>query len=249
MTSGFDLHSDLASGLRDAAGATRFIRSFAAHHSTPITAGDGCGEDELQAAEARLGFRLPLPLREVYALIGRRADLTRSQDRLLPPDQVAVDDTGEVLIFRVENQWVAEWGVPLPVVAEPDPPVVFRLDSTDRAERAWRPFLERVSTACIEMVLSEWTLTGGELTDCRELDRAAIAALDEQFRRLPMPDHASWAQPDGAPVRWFEGFGAVLRVEAGEWLWVRAASVDGIAAVRRALPGEWLMDEVTQRSG
>jgi hypothetical protein len=44
-------------------------------------------------------------------------------------------------------------------------------------------------------------------------------------------------------MRWFSGLGAVLRDDAGQWLWVRAASSEGIAAVRRALPGVWLMDE------
>lgn len=243
MNGGFDLHAELAAGVRDAAGAWRFLRLFAARYVSPILAGDGCSDEELHAAETRLGFRLPGSLREAYALIGKRFDLTRVQDRLLAPHQASVDDTGQVLVFRLENQNVAQWGIPLSAVTEPDPPVVFRLDSAGQAERAWQPYLERVSLACVEMVLSEWMLSGEMFVDNRELDDEAIALLEKQFRRLPMPDYPFWAGSGGPPVRWFEGLGAVLREDARTWLWVRAASADGIAAVRRALPGEWLMDE------
>jgi hypothetical protein len=176
-------------------------------------------------------------------LIGRRDDLTRVQDRLLTPAQLRVDGPGQVLVFRVENQNVAQWGVPLSEVSESDPAVVFRLDASLPGERAWQPFLERVSLACVEMVLSEWMLAGEVFADNRELDDEAVALLDKRFRRLPMPDYPLWAEPGGRPMRWFGGLGAVLREDAGQWLWVRAASPDGIGAVRRALPGEWLMDE------
>ena len=49
--------------------------------------------------------------------------MIRSQDRLLAPDQVGVDDTGLVLVFRVENQHVARWGIPLSAVTERAEPV------------------------------------------------------------------------------------------------------------------------------
>jgi hypothetical protein len=236
VTDKFDLHDELAIGVRDAAGSWRFLRRFAARYATAIAPGDGRDEEELRAAETRLGFPLPASLRAVYELIGKRHDLTRSQDRLLGPDQVHVDDTGQVLVFRVENQDVAQWGVPLSAVAEPDPPVVFRLR---QAERMWQPFLERVSLASVEMVLSEWLLSGDTFTNDRELDDDAVAVLEKQFRRLPMPDYPCWAGPD-RPTRWFDGFGTVLREDAETWLWVRAASADGVAAVRHALPGVWL---------
>lgn len=225
----------------DAAGAWHFIRRFANAYATPLGAGDGCDDDELREAESRLGLPLPASLREAYGLIGRRDDLTRAQDRLLTPAKLRIDGSGEVLVFRVENQNVAQWGVPLSAVGEADPPVVFRLDSFRPEERLWQPFLDRVSLACVEMVLSEWMLSGEAFCDNRELDDEAIHALEERFRRLPMPDYPLWAEPNGRPMRWFSGEDAVLRDDAGVWLWVRAASSEGIAAVRHALPGDWLM--------
>jgi hypothetical protein len=91
------------------------------------------------------------------------------------------------------------------------------------------------------MVLSEWLLCGDMPTDNRELDDEAVASLERTFRRLPMPEYPLWA--GGGPVIWREGVGAILRADAGTWLWVGATSQDAIAAVRHALPGEWLMDD------
>jgi hypothetical protein len=230
-----DLHADLARGLNDAAGAWRFIRLFAADYARPVVAGDGCDDAELRAAEMRLGFPLPMSVRAVYALIGRRFDLTRSQDRLLAPHQLEIDDTGRMLVFRWECQHVVEWGIPLSAVAELDPPVAFRYDSAS----SWYPFLERFSLACVEMVLSEWILCGATFAGSRQLDDETITLLEKQFRRLPMPEYPLWPGPDAGPVRWFEGFGALLREESETWLWVGTESADGIAAVRRSLPGEW----------
>ncbi|MFD0521093.1 SMI1/KNR4 family protein [Paractinoplanes durhamensis] len=238
MNDGFDLYSELVEGVRDAAAARRFIRRFAARYASPVVAGDGCDQEELRAAEDRLGFPLPVALREVYALIGRRLDLTRSQDLLLAPHRVSVEEAARVLVFRWECQHVAEWGIPLSAVTESDPPVVSRHDG----EQVWHPFLDRVSLACVEMVLSEWLATGDAFGANLHLDDETVALLESQFRRLPLPDYPRWA--DMPPVRWFEGLGAVLREDAGTWLWVRAPSADAITAVQRALPGDWSTDEV-----
>jgi hypothetical protein len=237
---GFDLPAELAVGVRGAAGALRFLRRFAAAYTRPLVTADGCSEEELRAAEVRLGFPLPDSLREVYQLVGNRDDLTRVQDVLLTPAGLRVDESGEVLVFRVENQNVAQWGVPLRLASEPDPPVVFRVGSRPVEERAWRPFLDRLSLEAVEMVLSEWMLSDDSLYGIRELDEEAISALENRFSRLPMPEYPLWAEPDGPPTRWFHGGDTVLRHDAGAWLVVRATSPERLAAVRRALPGEWM---------
>jgi hypothetical protein len=232
----FDLPGELAAGVRDAAGVWRFIHRFAAAYTRPIGAAEGCSDEELRAAEVRLGVMLPDSLREVYRLVGRRPDLTRAQDILLTPAQLEVDESGGVLVFRVEDQWLAQWGFPLGMVGEADPPVVLRRP----AEWAWLPFLDRVSLAAVEMVLSEWLFSGGDFYDNLELDQETVAALEARFSRLPVPDYPMWAAHDDRPVRWFHGKGAVLRDDGGAWLWARATSPEALAAVRRALPGEWM---------
>lgn len=229
-----DLHVELAAGVRDAPGAWRFIRLFAARCASPVLGGDGFGAEELLAAEARLGFTLPAALRDFYAVAGKRNDLTRCQDRLLHPDQVYVDDAGAVLVFRWECQRVAEWGIPLSVIAELDPPVVFWLRSGD----VWHPFLDRVSLACVEMVLSEWGFSGHAFGADLELDDDTVELLERWFRRLPMPDYPLWSWPGGRSTRWYAGLGAIAREDAGTWL--RAGAID---AIPHAMPGEWLTHE------
>jgi hypothetical protein len=233
---GFDLHGELAAALRDPAGAWRFIRGFAKAYGVGIRSGDGNTVAELDAAEKRLGVALPAAVRDAYRLFGRRDDLTRVQDRLLTPQELELADDGRLLVFRAENQYVTRWGVRL--TGEPDPPVLF-LD-----DKVWRPFLDRFSSACVELVLFEWTMGGTEEdADNRELADDEITAVAKRFRRLPMPDYPQWSEPDGPPTRWYEGDGAVLRVDIGDWLWVRAGSAEAIAAVRQAFPGDWLMSE------
>jgi hypothetical protein len=228
----FDLQAELARAVSDAAGAWRFIDLFAAHYATPIVAGQGYRDDELRQAETRLSLRLPTSIRTAYALLGRRPDLTAAQDRLLTPHQLEIDQTGRVLVFRVENQGCTRWGIPLSAVGEPDPPVVF-------SDAGWHPFLDRFSLACVEMVLSEWIVGGAEYGINCEPGRETIALIDQRLRRLPLPDYPAWWWRTDGPVRWFEKSGAILLEHPGPWLWAGAASSDAIAAVRRALPGDW----------
>jgi hypothetical protein len=171
-------------------------------------------------------------------LFGRRQDLTSVQDRLLGPDQLEVDMTGEVLIYRVENQSVAVWGGPLAAMAQADPPVVLARNFEDVG---WEPFLERFSVACVEMVLSESLFSAPvELSDNRELEPAEVGLVGQRLARLAMPDYPMWALPGGS-VRWFVDPEVLVCDFAGTWLWVRARTTGALDAVRVALPGEWLM--------
>jgi hypothetical protein len=238
MLAEFDVGQELAASLGNRRGAWRFIRRFAESWLTPLTDDDGWTKADLQAAEQHLGVRLPPAIREAYAMFGRRQDLTSVQDRLLDPDQLEVDVTGEVLVYRVENQSVALWGVPLAAMGQSDPPVVMAPNFEDVG---WEPFLERFSLACVEMVLSESLFSAPvELSDNRELDPATAGLVGQLFASLAMPDYPMWALPGGS-VRWFTGPEVLLCDFAGTWLWVRARTTGALDAVRIALPGEWLL--------
>jgi hypothetical protein len=238
MSDGFDVSQEVAASLGSRQGAWRFIRRFAESWLTPLTDEDGWAEADLHAAEQRLGLQLPAAIREAYALLGRRQDLTSVQDRLLDPDQLEVDLTGEVLIYRVENQSVALWGVPLAAMAQTDPPVVMARNFEDVG---WEPFLERFSVACVEMVLSESLFSAPvELSDNRELDPAEVALVGLRYARLALPDYPMWALPGGS-VRWFVGPEVLLCDLGGTWLWVRARTTGALDAVWAALPGQWQM--------
>ncbi len=217
--------------LRDRAARWRFIEGFAAAWVAPLQPGDGCHAGDLDAAEGRLDVALPAAVREAYALFGARPDLTSSQDELLAPDEFYLVD--DVLVFRVENQGAACWGVAL--TGEADPPVLVRADLADQDAEVWEPWMDRFSMACAEMVLSE-SLCEEELVDSRDPQDTDAEALAARYTRIAVPDHPTGQVP---PVRWFAGPDVILRDAAG-WLSVRARTPEALDAVRADLPGHWL---------
>lgn len=88
----------------------------------PWQYGDGYEEEDIAAAEARCGVRLPVTLRSFYRTWGRRRDLTQMNEVLLAPEQWVLQSNA--LIFCVENQSCAYWALPLGSLMEADPPVV-----------------------------------------------------------------------------------------------------------------------------
>ena len=228
--------------VRDAESAFAFIEWFAREWLTPIRDGDGCTAEEVAAAEERLGLRLPASLAAFYRLLGRRRDLTCNQDRLIALKSLTVQDGA--LVYRIENQACASWGVPISDLSRADPPTVFR--EGYREGRPWRPFLGSFSQAAVELVLGEALFSDAEgRNDNRELDEAGIVRLEQLYERLPFPDYPAWWQPEvSLAVRWFSGPGVVLREDSQSWIWVLAQNATGIARVRDALPGEWLMAEL-----
>jgi hypothetical protein len=214
-----------------------FIGRFAAVWSTPLDEDDGCSDAELDEAEDRLDMPLPVAVREAYRLFGRRRDLTSNQDRLLAPHELEVEDDHR-LVYRRECQNCAVWAVDLANATKVDPPTVWR----EYGGHDWRPFLDRFSDACVEMVLSESLVDGPiELTENGQLDDASLAVL-ETYRRLNFPSYDLWAAaPAGPPVRWFAAPGVLLCDHAETWLWVRALTPEAIEDVRHRFPSDWIM--------
>lgn len=215
-----------------------FIRALAADWSRPLDDQDGCTEAELADAESRLGRRLPPAVIEAYRLVGRRDDLTRTQDRLLRPAELKVEDD-RWLVYRYENQGCALWAVDLARPDDTDPPTWWRNPTT--ASSAWRPFLDRFSQACVEMVLSEHLIGAPGWHDNRQLDAPSLGALEAWYQPLGFPEYEFWALPDRPPVRWFTADDVLLREDGRDWLWVIARTEAALNQVRSTLPGDWLM--------
>ncbi|MFC8719124.1 SMI1/KNR4 family protein [Kitasatospora sp. NPDC057198] len=228
----------LRGGLHSPAQALEFVRWLAAAWTDrPPAPEDGFPEAELALAEARLGFPMPAALRSGYALFGRRDDLTRNQDPLLPPSGLYVDEESDgVLVFREENQSCAFWGIPLAELDQEDPPVVL---STGRD---WVPFLTRMSLAWVELALTEFLL-GSPHYDACELPAARLPALHALHTRLPLPDHPMWASRDDSPIRWYAAPGRLLRHDGlGDLSWLHAATRTrvGLDALHADLPARWV---------
>lgn len=224
--------SALLRALDDRAAAWTFVRDFAAGWVAPLTDADGVDDAELDAAEARLGLRLPAALREAYRLFGRREDLTANQDRLLPPDELSVEHG--MLVFREENQWVARWGVPVEDLERDDPRVVVRVSLADPDADPISPWLDRLSVAFVELVLSESLFVPEELSWGDEVTADEVALVERWATRLPLPDY-----PADGGSRWFTGPDVLVRVDGGEWLWVRARTEEALDGFTDA-PEEWL---------
>ncbi|MFD9125982.1 SMI1/KNR4 family protein [Kitasatospora sp. NPDC059571] len=240
MTQGFDLVEGLAAGLEDRAAAWWFVQDFALHWVAPIEDGDGWDEAELAAAEERLGLRLPAALREAYALFGRRPDLTSNHDALHGPADLHLDDRGEVLVFRHENQGACAWGIPLAELHRPDPAVLVRADLADKQAEAWEPWLDRLSIALLELVLSESLhAPEGRCDYLDALDEEGRDALERHYDGLPFPDYPDGAGP-GDASRWYAGEDVLLRVDGGDLVYARARAPKALDELRERIPGDWL---------
>jgi hypothetical protein len=221
--------------LVDRTDAWRFIGEFAASWVTPISDADGVADAELDAAEARLGIRLPVAVREGYRLLGRRTDLTSGNGTLWQPDELEYDADSAVLVFRAAHQNVAFFGVSVADPGRADPPTLMYETLADKAAESWTPFLDRFSLCCVDMVLWE-SVEAGERSDGRDQTDGEPASLVEGLVELPLPRYPD----DFAASRWYAGRDIILRVDAGLWVAVCARTDEALNAFRRAHPGDWV---------
>ncbi|MFI2607514.1 SMI1/KNR4 family protein [Kitasatospora sp. NPDC018619] len=220
----FDIPAAMAESVRSRAGAWALVRGLAAYWGEPLGPDDGFTDAELDAAERRLGLRLPVALREAYRLFGRRADLTSSHDVLLTPDELYVLDGA--LVYRAENQGCAHWGVRLEDLGLADPPTVGRPDLADKSQERWEPWEERFSVAAAAMAMMEKLLEDHELTDALEPD----GELPDSLEELPAL---------GRDVRWYRGPEVLLGVVEDAWTVARARTPQALDALYEAVPGDW----------
>ncbi|MET9656245.1 SMI1/KNR4 family protein [Streptomyces sp. NPDC006510] len=195
----------------DRQAAWRFIHAFARDWSPrPLTGADGHTPADLDAAQARLGLPLPAALREAYQLLGHRIDLTDNQDMLLAPQDLRIDEDRGVLIFRVENQSCAYWGIRVTDLDQDDPPVVVRADLVRPTADDWDTWLGRVSVAFVEIVLSEALCADEDLMGWVTPDRDTGLPEDitTTFQRLPFPEYPISHQPGS---RWYAHDEIILR--------------------------------------
>ncbi|MGW5258891.1 SMI1/KNR4 family protein [Streptomyces sp. NPDC004012] len=237
MTQMFDVRRGLEHARADREAAWRFIRDFAHAWVEPLADGDGFTEEDLAAAEERLGVSLPTALGEMYRLLGRRQDLTSNHDRLLHPSQLYIDAHGRTLVFREENQGACSWGVLLNDLDQADPGVHVLSDLADRHAQRWEPWMDRLSWMAIEMVLAESLHAPQHLSDfLYEPDPEYTRILEESCEPLPFPTYPARGFEG---TRWFLGADVLLRDEEG-CVPVRARTEEALEAVRALLPGDWL---------
>ncbi|MFE1873004.1 SMI1/KNR4 family protein [Streptomyces sp. NPDC059496] len=238
MTHEFDLAESLARGVEGRSGAWRFIKGFAAHWASALESGDGWTEDDLVAAEERLGVRLPVTMREAYLLFGRRRDLTSNHDVLLSPAELYVDDAKEALVFRHENQGASSWGIRLDRLQDDDPAVFIRADLADKSAEQWEGWLERLSLCFVEIVLSESVQAGEAPCDFLGPDDDSIELLEENCLQLSFPAYPIGEEEHA--TRWFLGQDVLLRDDDGMAILARGRTEEDLDRIRDQIPGDWL---------
>ncbi|QKW22083.1 SMI1/KNR4 family protein [Kitasatospora sp. NA04385] len=223
-----DLPRDLPAALADRTAAWRLIAEVAAFWGTPLGPGDGRTDAELDAAEARLGLRLPAALREAHRLLGNRPDLTGNHDTLLPPEELYVDR--EHLVYRVENQGCAYWGVPLAALGRADPPTVAWPNLAPPTVPEPEPWTARLSVEILAVVLTEPLFDEDAHVDAGEADPAELVGWTE----LPRLYEA------GIDTRFFARPDALLAVQGDSWLALRAVSREALEALCGQIQVSWL---------
>lgn len=216
----------------------RFAEEWTAR--PPAPRGERGSEHELAAAEQRLGQRLPTALRWLYAAYGNDNTLIGAQDRLLPPEDLATDGEGVVTVAE-ENQKCAEWGYRSAAedTRREDPPVFWKdLQGLTGQGEAWQPYQPRLSVYLLETVFSEAMLAGGAFAAHRELDPAGETDLSAAVP-LAIPEHTFWADPSGAPARWYALEDVLIRDDGGTWLWALAKTEQALRRLHDELPGPW----------
>jgi hypothetical protein len=221
------------SGLETRDHAWRFIRDFAAAWTTPISDVDGCTDEMLYAAEARLGVRLPAAVREGYGLFGQRKDLTSSHGSLWSPNDLRHDRNHAILVFRATHQDVAHLGVSLTDENGDDPPTYIHASYLHQRQESWEPFIDRFSLACVEIVLWEM-VEAGPHSDARDETERDADALFAGLIEVPFPRY-----PSGFETRWYVNDDIILRHYPG-WVAVAARTDEGLDTFRQAHSGTWV---------
>jgi hypothetical protein len=79
---------------------------------------DGYSEEEIEACEERIGYRLPARLRDYYRQVGKHV-INQAHNHLASLSNLGIADG--YLIFLEENQGMALFGIPINSLSEEDP--------------------------------------------------------------------------------------------------------------------------------
>ncbi|MBC7805752.1 MAG: SMI1/KNR4 family protein [Akkermansiaceae bacterium] len=127
------------------------LKSFVTEWHRPIGPSDGNTETEIADTEARLGFRLPEALRELYALVGNAGDITRGHNRFVLLRDLKIEE--DWLVIWEENQCVTVMAIHENNLTEENPPV-HKLDG-DLSGRGWESECLPLNNCVLDMLAYE----------------------------------------------------------------------------------------------
>ena len=176
-----------------------------------FTARDRVGPRSVEAAEERLGARLPAALRTLYLETGASRRVHQAHNRLVP--LAKLEFHGDHLVFYEENQAVVVWGIARAALGRADPPVEHG-QFHDQAG-AWKFHPESRSVSEFACAQGAWQAVQGGLpfvgvvAEFRR--RASRRGGPVLAKRLGQPsylrrDMAAWIVAGGVVVEFLAGF-------------------------------------------
>ncbi len=205
----------------------RLVEEFLEVWHGPLRPEDGCSEAKLQAAERRLGFKLPAALREWHALAGRRKGTWSKQDHLHPVNSLRIDPQSDVLIVRSENQGCERWGIRVADLGLDDPPVI-EVYANAQASPTTTAFACLVLLYEVKFARSVFW-AGGAIRD-EEIRAAALRGLS----RCDLPERY-WV---ASPLRLFEGIDLIVEFQSEDWVNVAARGEEAFRQLDEMVRGK-----------
>lgn len=193
------------------------LQDFIAEWHGPLESNDGYSEAEIDAAEQRLGLKLPLALRELYQLAGRWEDVfVATQNFLVSPEELEVEEG--LLEFYCENQGNVHWGIKPDDLQLLDPPVYLNDSGLhDEPQEAIREN-ETLSEFVLQMVVCDTTVALDRSIAKKDTGGQMVARIKHDYIRF---DFSEWHWP-GRPVDFYGTEDTLAIISAGEWINVAA---------------------------
>ncbi len=207
------------------------LTDFVAEWHTPLQEGDGYSPKELDAAEQRLGLKLPLALREWYQLAGLREDIVAPQQWLVSPAELEIKEENGLLVFHSENQQIVEWGIQVPDLGLADPPIWLDDSGLHDTQQELIQENDTLSEFALQMVVLETIIRPQVLQGYSRGASLALDTVQQSFVPLGFPD---WHWPVYA-TRFYGGDDILIQVFGDKELHVAARSRAAFKEVETAL--------------
>lgn len=145
----------------------------------------GFSETEILELEKKLDIVLPAKLREYYLELGKHENINYSHNRLLKPDsEIGFSDDG-YLVFYVENQVVAFWGIKKEDLKLDNPPVWAKYDTIEKSD--WMIETQTTENFFLLMAVYNGTLGGLPYNGnfLGSVDSETVDFVEENFTLIP----------------------------------------------------------------
>lgn len=211
----------------------------------PWQAEDSEPEAVVQAVEARLGISLPFTLRAFYRSWGKRDDMTRMSEYLLPVQRLFV--SSDLLVFCIAQPGAQCWAIPLANIVEGNPPVhdgemSAPLVSSDPPAIELRMLTHAHLSDFLDALTSHHAFCGGAVHGghSREpADQHRVSLVRQQWRQVVIKSDPWGIVPSSVPPRWSLYVREGQMIDWTDKFWVAVQTTIDLDEISRALDITW----------